>query len=105
MTTLFDHAAAIEAKETGMKLAADNRPSDLDIARQVARRLALSTPDRTTHADEVGRVLAEDFGIRSLGPAAGSLFKGGEWAFTGQRILSARRSNHARELKIWRLVR
>lgn len=39
-----------------------------------------------------------------LGPAAGSVFKGQRWKFTGRRVLATlNRKNHARELKVWRL--
>ena len=101
---LFDFAEAKRRKEDGMAIAADNQADWLQIARDIAVELALQNPFRTCNADAVGEVLLERHGIASLGPAAGSLFKGGNWEFTGQRFLSKRKTNHARELKIWRLV-
>ena len=38
-----------------------------------------------------------------LGPASGSVFKGSDWEFTGERRKTKRRKSHARELKVWRL--
>ena len=101
---LFDFSASISAKREGMDLAADNREADLALARRVAVGIAMASPDRTCHADQVGRALKRDYGIASLGPAAGSIFKGAQWQFTGERVLSVRATNHARELKVWRLI-
>jgi hypothetical protein len=104
MNDLFDPEGGKTAKRDGMELAAENRETDLDIARRVAKSLAIGHPERLCQADQVGRVLKARYGITSLGPAAGSIFKGREWEFTGQRVLSARTTNHARELKVWRYV-
>jgi len=38
-----------------------------------------------------------------LGNAAGSIFAGKRWKFTGDRVKSRRPSAHAREIKVWRL--
>jgi hypothetical protein len=56
-------------------------------------------------ADDVQRVLIEQ-GIspHALGNAAGSLFRGGDWEWTGRRVKSARVHAHANELKVWRYV-
>lgn len=100
----FDRAAGERLKLDGMQRAAEHS-TWLDVAREVAKRIARSNPERETHSDEVAVALMDMGGPTSLGPAAGSLFKGHEWEFTGRRIRSARISNHARELKVWRLTR
>ncbi len=98
----FSATASTSAKEHGMQAAADAKGDALAQARSIARDLALANGGETD-ADEVGKVLYAR-GI-VLGPAAGSLFKGGEWQFTGKRKASARKTNHGREIKVWRLVR
>ena len=94
---LFDGLAA---KAEGMQGAADAKSDLLNKARMLA----------ATHAADHGTVTMDDVatmmekcGLPELGPAAGSVFKGSEWEFTGQRVLSTRAKNHARELKVWRL--
>ncbi len=90
-------------KAEGMELGAENNISDLEKAREIARELCKAHGE--TNADEVGKVLNERWKIASLGPAAGSLFSGREFVMVpGRRIASERKSNHGRELKIWRLV-
>ncbi|MCC9603531.1 hypothetical protein LOC67_23525 [Stieleria sp. JC731] len=101
---LLDYIASMDRKERGMQLAAnksDKFPLLLE-ARQIAEALAIAHPKRETNADKVSAVLVAR-GI-DLGPAAGSLFRGRQWQFTGKRIKSAKVSNHAREIKVWRLV-
>lgn len=103
MQATFDFEAGQVAKITGMQRAATGRNAEgpLDIAREIAVRLAIESGE--THADAVGAILERDHGIKTLGPAAGSLFRGEIWEFTGRRVRSSRVSNHSRELKIWRL--
>lgn len=99
----FSRTEGIEDKEKGMELAAEADASiePLELARGIALRLA--TMYGETNADQVGQLLWTEHQIKSLGPAAGSIFKGPEWEFTGKRVLSTRVSNHAREIKVWRL--
>lgn len=96
---MFNRNSSLAGKETGMALAAENRAEGLAKARAAARRIALGRADRTCHADLVG----EETGL-NLGPAAGSIFRDGAWEFTGERVPSRRVTNHARELKVWKLV-
>ena len=97
----FDFELSQQAKETGMQRAVDGDGGDLSIARSIAVQLARKHGE--TNSDAVGEVLEREHGIKSLGPAAGALFKERHWVFTGQRIASSRVSNHGRELKVWRL--
>ena len=87
-----------QLKESGMALAAANRPGALSTAQRIAIEIAESRPDRTCHMDLVRERFPDD-----LGPAAGSVFRGSKWVFTGNRIRSTLPANHARELKVWRL--
>ena len=98
---LFNEQEGERLKKEGMEAAADLRPSDLELARQIAREIAHNNGG-LCDADKVGRVLKYRFGIDSLGPAAGSLFKGAEWDWSGQYIKSVRTTNHGRMLRVWR---
>lgn len=99
--SIFDATASTARKDAGMEAAARNAETDLDKARAIARELCEAHGE--TDADEVGKLLHARYGIKSLGPAAGSIFKSG-FEFTGRRRKSARKTNHARELKVWRLA-
>ena len=83
-------------KEAGMKQAAENRSELLAKARQIALEEAVKG---TVTADDLPDDLRE-----SLGPATGSVFKTPDFEFTGKRVTSVRASNHARELKVWKLT-
>jgi len=100
--SLFDGKLSDKLKQHGMEQAEDNALSALELGRQIADRLARTRGPIT--ADDVGRVLRRDHGIETLGPAAGSLFKGSKWAFTGRWVKSKRIKNHSRMLREWRLL-
>jgi hypothetical protein len=98
--TLFDAQESADRKESAIaKL--ENCDSFLTLARELARGYA--THFGTVNADIVGKLMKSEYDIDSIGPAAGALFRGPEWEFTGQRVLSSRVSNHSREIKVWRL--
>lgn len=97
---LFDEGWSDKLKEDGMAKAADNRQEQLEIARDIAKRIAKE--QGTVNADDVGRALKR-IGINTLGPAAGSLFRGKEWVFTGQWVKSKRITNHSRMIRVWKL--
>ena len=98
---LFDRQRGEQLKLAGMDLAADNVKEPLELARAIAKEIALLHPDRCTNADEVGASLEARYGIGSLGPAAGSLFKTSEWRWSGRFIKSTRITNHGRLLRVW----
>jgi hypothetical protein len=104
LKSLFDPVESAQAKTEGMALAERNKQGVLILARQLACVIARSKESRECHADEVGKAMQEK-GINpnELGAAAGSIFKGDAWEFTGKRVRSERVSNHSRELKVWRL--
>jgi len=101
---LFDLAEAQRLKEEGMESAAANKHDLLKYARHVAKQIAMLSASRIVTADDVSRAFAKEGITDSLGNAAGSIFKGKDWEFTGQRIKSARKTNHSREIKVWRYV-
>ena len=98
-------------KKAGMTAAAENqtRKALLQMMQSVARgearmRGAISIEDVYPKVCAgLGKTLRQVVDI--LGPAAGSVFKGKAWAFTGQRVEATMlRTNHGRELKMWRLA-
>ena len=99
-TDLFDATESLVRKRWGMAVAEDAANSLLHLARQYAVEHALAWNEVT--ADHVSQWL-ENEGLPDLGPAAGSLFRGKEWEFTGRFVQSTRKTNHARLLRIWRL--
>lgn len=102
-TALFDKQASEQAKQDGMLLAAERRDDVLAFARRIAHELASRTHEGITADDVVKELVRRGHGVHVLGNAAGSLFRGPEWLFTGQRRRSDRVHAHRNELKVWRL--
>jgi len=98
---MFDSAEGERLKREGMQLAAKSRPDQLAAARKIAKYLCVR--DGSTNADEVLRLMAERYGIKTLGNAAGSLFTGGGFAWTGEFVKSERKHAHSNLLRVWRL--
>jgi hypothetical protein len=103
-TLRFDIAESEAEKIRGQELAVSNRSELLAEARSIAACLARRHKDRECTADDVYYELAQLGLPTDLGNAAGSLFKGSQWVFTGKRIKSLRVSNHARWIMVWRLL-
>lgn len=99
----FDARLSDQLKFEGMERAAFKGRDMLKLARHIAREIGLECGECT--ADAVGRRLKSDYGIESLGPAAGSIFKTPEWQWTGEFVKSRRVKNHSRLLRVWRLVK
>lgn len=103
MNDLFDYEESQRLKHEGM----DRATVDVDLMR-IAKEIAVSIAQNNggeCNADMVGQELHRRGLPHNLGHAAGSLFKGSRWEFTGKRIRSSRKKNHGREIKVWRLVR
>jgi hypothetical protein len=99
---LFDRAASIAAKDEGIKRAADNKASLLAFARKQAIEVAREKGEIT--ADDVqARLFEKGISVRALGNAAGSLFRGKQWEWTGRFKLSERVHAHRNPLRVWRL--
>lgn len=101
--TQFNLPEGQALRDEGIAVAVAGRPAQLACARSIAYDIASKTPGRTCHADQVQKVLIEKYGIR-LGNAAGAIFKGKQWRWSGKITTSARVSNHARILRVWELV-
>lgn len=91
----FDLPKGEALKQRGMEVAASTRIEDLELARQELRIIAQGRPDRCVTADDAARF--------NLGNSAGSLFRGGEWEFTGRWEKSKRPARHANNLRVWRM--
>ena len=101
MNKIFDRDESERRKEKGMAMAANNKVILLRMARGIAMQLVQK--HGTVHADMVGEEMWKQHQIKTLGPAAGALFKQKHWKFTGDWYPSARKSNHGRMLRIWSL--
>ena len=88
-------------KAEGMAKAAINRASALSAARALAK--SIGHRDRYVTADDVHHCLF-DYQKEDLGNAAGSIFRGPTWKFTGRWLKSTRASNHARMIRVWEYV-
>jgi len=100
--SLFDYAEGQRLKNEGIKRAANNPVRPLDHAKAFAREAALQRGEVT--ADDVYKAfIARGMDYTSLGNAAGAIFRGREWVFTGKWLPSARPSNHAHMNRVWRL--
>jgi hypothetical protein len=75
----------------------------LNLLRPALRAVALTRADRCVTADDAQAWLIEhNYSPASLGNAAGSLFKGGEWKLVGYRM-SDRVSRHRNRVGVWQL--
>ena len=116
-TGVDQHAQAL--KKAGMKLAADNRPGALALAREIAEELANEKShlshfggapcrirtSRNLTIDDVRRAYEARGGDWSeLGNAAGSVFKGKGWEWTGRFVASTHAASHGRMVREWRWV-
>ena len=102
-THLFDARQGEQLKFSGMETAAISHKSVLKLARNIAKDIAGGRVNREVSSDDVGKILSVKYEIASLGPAAGSLFRGKDWEWTGRFKKSERVSNHSRRIMIWRL--
>lgn len=101
MADLFSAAESEAAARAGMAHAAENRRALLAFA----RGLALADPQRETNADAVQAALAaRGISVFALGSAAGSLFVGKEWEWTGRYVKSTRVHAHRNLLRTWRYI-
>jgi len=104
---LFDPVEGRRRKEEGMSRASAKHGELLRMTRAVAVQIARGRLDSCCWADLVQQEMLrryEWYAPDMLGNAAGSIFRGTEWTFTGRRVQSARIANHSRELKVWHLL-
>lgn len=97
---------SVERKEAGIAAATESPlgMTWLEYIRGIAITIAVAG-DGTCNADQVHAKCIQ-WGVEvPKGPFWGALFSlRGDWVFTGKRIRSAQPNNHARELKVWRLI-
>ena len=101
-THTFNADEGFQLKAEGMTLAARKRKEVLAAARQHLIDLALTRDDMCATADDAYAYI-ERRNLEPLGNAAGSLFKGKHWEFTGEYQASLRTSNHGHQNRVWRL--
>ena len=100
---LFDAVEADRLKEEGINRAVEwTQPKVLDKARDAAEYIAKICAEVTID-DVYDYLIRCKFDASLLGPAAGSIFKGKSWEFTGEWRKSTRTSNHSRMIRVWRL--
>ena len=105
MATLFDALESETRKQDGMSLAAANRRELLERARALAVRIALSRESRECTADDVQEALhAAGESVHALGNAAGSLFAGRAWEWTGRFVKSRRIHAHSNLIRSWKYI-
>lgn len=100
MSDQFDLFEGGRRKEEGIDLAAASRKERVEAARLIAIRVARQQGDVTS--DDVYRAMLRDGLDPELGPAAGAVFRR-DFIFTGQWRKSQRVTNHASDLRVWRL--
>ena len=95
-----------QAKREGMAQACspEYRKKLLEYARELAVHIALNYG--TVNAEEVRQRFITHQGVDKwlkLGNAAGSIFRGPQWRFTGQYVPSGIVSRHGAMVRVWRL--
>lgn len=100
----FDAARGEAGKVRGMDLARLGRAGLLEAARGAMVELALSRQSREVTADDISLWLIRcGRNPSDLGPATPSVFRSGDWEWTGRWQKSERVSNHRSDLRVWRL--
>ena len=101
MAELFDlQEEAQKRKKEGMEEAARNRKRLLEVARDCAEEMSCYWECTSDHV--AGAMERSRYRYESLGNAAGSIFRGKEWVFTGEWVASKRPSSHGRMIRLWR---
>lgn len=91
-----------DAKTAGMARAAKNRSAVLEVARAIAKELAHGGREITAD-DVVEGLVRRGHSEHCLGNAAGSIFRGRDWEWTGRFDESKRVHAHGNLLRVWRL--
>jgi len=99
---LFDLKEGLQLKKEGKARARIARAELLARAREIARNVG-ETKEFVTADDVQRQLIKEGHHQFALGNAAGSIFRGKEWEFTGRMVKSARISNHGHQNMVWRL--
>ncbi len=105
---LFSHRRAEQAKINGLHFAESVRVllvRDLRVRLiELARTRSRLGDNSGVYADDAYYILTKmGHAWRELGNAAGALFRGPDWQWSGEWIQSERVSNHHRMIRKWRL--
>lgn len=101
----FDLRLGQALKEAGLQAASDAKADLLALGRAYVRRAALGRADRSATADDAAvGLVAAGLPADALGNAAGALFRGRDWRFTGRWEKSSRTTNHAHQNRVWELI-
>jgi hypothetical protein len=100
---LFDAAESERRKDAGMALAAASREAILEVARERARFVAREHGE-VSMDDVAAALVVSGYDPADLGNAAGSVFRGSEWVWTGRFVRSSRVASHSNLLRVWRLA-
>jgi len=101
----FNLALAEALKTMGIESAEDAKQDTLKLGRIFVLQAANRRMNKTATADDAARGFsALGMPANSLGNAAGALFRGKAWSFTGQWKKSKRISNHAHSNRVWKLT-
>jgi|SRR6266567_3192003 len=98
----FNRDLGEQKKERGQAQASLSRKQLLELAKLAAVRIA-RRQGTVTSDDVFAEMLREGLDPTALGPAAGCVFRGAEFEFTGRWEKSQRVSNHASDLRVWQL--
>ena len=98
----FSLFAGEHLKDHGIDRASRSREALVQEARAIAIRIA-RTRGEVTYDDVYVEMLNRDLKPENIGNAAGSIFRGSLFCFTGRWSKSTRVSNHARVNRVWRL--
>ncbi len=75
----------------------------LEVARECAREMSYVTRGGECTSDGVaGAMQRSGYRYEDLGNAAGAIFSGKEWVFTGRMVASTWPSSHGKWIKVWR---
>ncbi len=102
----FNGVRSNRAKHRGIRKAANSKPKELAVCRKIAVRIAKRRISNCCTANDVAWELNKrDIDMNEyLDHAAGALFKGSNWQWTGQFRKSTRVRSHSNLLKQWRYI-
>jgi len=105
LSPTFDPELAKLLKDVGMAAAADRNKAALKLGQAYVERAARRRYNHTATADDAAAGFEMDgFPPNILGNAAGSLFRGKKWRFTGAWKPSERTTNHGHQNRVWQLI-
>jgi len=100
--TLFDQAEADRRREQGLAAATATEARQALLAQAQAIAVALCDAMGAVTSDDVALAMSKrGLDYDALGNAAGAVFRGNGFVWTGEARKSARPSTHARVIRVW----